>query len=268
MNRESFFEKEEQSEKFSALTEQDKEHVIRIVKSLDLPASHIIDELHQEIRAGKYELIIGDDASGRIPALILGGVIRNINEAQGKPPPEIRFVAGSGQWSEYEGRAEKEEKVSRYIARLFDSFNKKTGHKPKRVLVATDLIGYGTSLGPLITALQENTATFDVATMYIGSDTRREGLESSWGTKIVNGDGGEIYGNRDMGGVVKLPEELFSHLLKKERGTEEDKRVAQQTVNFAREQTALIVQELTEDFLKRYGNKPQKARLPKIKTRL
>ena len=59
------------------------------------PLVHGLSEMQGYIRDGKYIAIIGDDTAGRIPALIIRGVVRDVNEAYGRSPAPTFFVKGS-----------------------------------------------------------------------------------------------------------------------------------------------------------------------------
>ena len=58
------------------------------LESLVLP---LIEKLKENIDKGEYDMLIGDDASGRIPTLILRGII---NERNRGSKVKTRFVAG------------------------------------------------------------------------------------------------------------------------------------------------------------------------------
>lgn len=66
--------------------DQDRREVVfEEVAELELPNKIIIEKIQSRIEAGEYGLIIGDDASGRIPTLILGNFIKKISEQKGLP---------------------------------------------------------------------------------------------------------------------------------------------------------------------------------------
>jgi hypothetical protein len=53
-----------------------------------------IAELKNAILTGEYTALVGDDTSGRIPTLILRGVISHVNTALGRPSLPAIFVKG------------------------------------------------------------------------------------------------------------------------------------------------------------------------------
>jgi len=46
------------------------------VAELEMSSKKIIEQIQDRIEREEYGIIIGDDASGRIPTLIIGGLIR------------------------------------------------------------------------------------------------------------------------------------------------------------------------------------------------
>src|SRR3989344_8140945 len=75
--------------------ERQKEHAEWVVEDLREPIENILIELMPDIETGAYSTIIGDDASGRVPTIILANVMKSIYELKGYPPPTVRFLAGS-----------------------------------------------------------------------------------------------------------------------------------------------------------------------------
>src|SRR3989344_9337060 len=79
------------TERVFSLTSQEKEALL----GLEDPLANILEKLRPELERGEYRLIIGDDASGRIPTRIVGEVIKKLSEERGFPRPLVRFIAGS-----------------------------------------------------------------------------------------------------------------------------------------------------------------------------
>lgn len=53
------------------LSQDEKEKIERMVSRLEEPIKRIIVQLRTRIDTGEYKVVIGQDASGRLPALIL-----------------------------------------------------------------------------------------------------------------------------------------------------------------------------------------------------
>lgn len=190
-----------------------------IPKSLYESGAQILEGLEGDINAGNYAVILGDDASGRIAALILGDVIKTSYHQHGYEPPAIRFVAGSGQRST-DGissldlkhkffRYRKKKKLDTYAKKLNAEFGFSDGGNRKLLLV-TDVIATGNSLTPLAEALGRHGIPFDVAA-FAGPDYK-SALEEKWNTRIFEGSGcGSIYSRPDLSGVEKNIKDLHAH---------------------------------------------------------
>lgn len=79
---------------------------------------HAIDMLKENISNHKYDIIIGDDVSGRLPAVVLYGVMKKIYSQDNTKAPKLLFFAGDGSLSEkYSELWEKaiQKELSRYL---------------------------------------------------------------------------------------------------------------------------------------------------------
>ncbi len=223
------------------------------IESLRDPIWDIVQTINKDISAGRYSLIIGDDASGRIPALIMGGIIERVNKQKNYPAPSIFFVAGSGQYTDYDERLQKEEKIDQFVGSLMPPYPLTVDTKEK-ILVVTDVIATGNSLKPLTVSLRNRGVTFDVAAMHVRNDHIKKNLETEWHTRIVNSHSGSIYGKHEIGGVKKKLKDLFSRPIKEKTENILEKKDAQQLINFARQESAWVANELSEKFLKEFDS--------------
>ena len=123
------------------------------LESLILP---LIEKLKENIDKGEYDVLLGDDASGRIPTLILRGII---NERNRKRHPEFksseleiktRFVAG--------GQLKNKDKLK-------DAIKESGLEVKKKALVVTEYISSGKSMEKFSTALKELNIPFDIAVL-------------------------------------------------------------------------------------------------------
>lgn len=114
---------------------------------IDLSRQVLLDGTH-------YDLIIGDDTSGRLPTLILGRVLRDIYESVGEQTSQVRFVRGRN-----ENRAETQQEVDDVLVRL--------GKKPAVALVVTELVDSGRCLRSITGALQNREVDHNVAALFI-----------------------------------------------------------------------------------------------------
>lgn len=179
------------------------EHLLRIA----------LERIRDSIDRGEYGLVIGDDASGRIPTLIVGEVLKKLYSNRGFIFPKIRFIAGSTGLGP-RAREEKKSRVAEFIGSIKDEFS-------GRVLIVTDTINSGSSVSVLKSALQENKIDSDVITLGAIKDFRksvedeRVRLEKQLGGAVGVGGGGEpkLYRQQEMHGVSKNPADLFAHTI-------------------------------------------------------
>ena len=99
---------------------QEKSADLSAIKNTEIlmlanPMEEILSRMRKQIESGEYRLIIGDDASGRIPALILNKVLSAFYQKLGYKSPQTIFFAGSRQIQK-EGAEAKSKKVIDYFA--------------------------------------------------------------------------------------------------------------------------------------------------------
>ncbi|MBI3632080.1 MAG: hypothetical protein HY225_01390 [Candidatus Vogelbacteria bacterium] len=204
----------------------------KTIKNLAEPITSIIEKMKQNIDTGKYSLIIGDDASGRIPSLAIRGVINKAYEQSGREPIDTRFLAlyplvgltnynkawKSLRWtinplklfqrlgqeeSEINLKLAKEKIKNEFIKNLPSNLTR----DGKRVLIVTELINTGSSLAPLLEALRESNIPFEIATLnFIDFGTERK-LQKAGAENIHLG--GQPYiaisQQKNLSGVIKDP---------------------------------------------------------------
>jgi len=90
------------------------------IAELREPIQNLLEQLRDKIDKGEYGVIIGDDASGRIPALILDNVIKSVYQDKGYTKPKTIFFAGSKEMMGLggEGFVKKKEKIFQYLNSL------------------------------------------------------------------------------------------------------------------------------------------------------
>lgn len=160
----------------------------------------VLREIKEDVEAGKYGMVLGIDASGRVPALLLANTIKYQTEI------ETRFVAGANiDRDEYKKR----------ISELTDVFTTKEflgNLNDKEVLIIDDIIASGRSLELVCTALKELGIPYQVVALGFENTTHSiSDLEDLLGSKIIIGKTGtplddlypEIYGKHQMSGVKK-----------------------------------------------------------------
>lgn len=214
------------------------------IEDLYKPLKKIIWEIRPRIEKGEYQLIIGEDASGRVPALIFDYIIRSVYQKKDFSPPETRFFAGTLDATE-KVRKEKSESIKQSISSLPNI---------KHALVITDTISTGKSIEPIIEALHDLKILIDIVSVGILEDQSK--LERWLGTNIFYGSyfAPTIYTHRDLAGVKKDPKDLYSkpykntpkNFFSREPNVDE-KQARQATVNLARKGVENIAQRLMAD---------------------
>lgn len=162
------------------------------IAELEQPIKTVLKEMLELVERGKYDLIIGIDSSGRIPALIVKKFIDYVYSKKGIGLSNIRFLAGNVS----------RENVEKQV---------QTWNLQKRVLIIEDTIATGDSIKFLCQALREYGIFFDVATvgtLGVYSDTSevQEEIKEKLGVEnIFFGIVGEphIYSTRHLSGVIK-----------------------------------------------------------------
>ncbi|MBI5045555.1 MAG: hypothetical protein HZC14_00920 [Candidatus Niyogibacteria bacterium] len=127
------------------------------IKQLEWPATSLVDQLKDKIDNDEYDILIGDDASGRVPTLILRSVIneRKHQSHADKPPKEneisTKFIAGGRIFT-----VENDAAVS-------DFFKQIRPQTKKKALLVTEYMAAGKGVDRLARILNEVGMDFDVA---------------------------------------------------------------------------------------------------------
>lgn len=78
---------------------------------LEIPTTIILEKILGNIEKGEYNLIIGADASGRIPTLVFKKFIDYVYQKLGYPLAKTIFLAGAGMGLRNEDYAKEAEKI-------------------------------------------------------------------------------------------------------------------------------------------------------------
>ena len=149
------------------------------IEYLEEPIFIILEKLRESIENGDYGTIIGDDASGRIPALIIGKFLNSYNAKHGLGKVETLFLAGSG--------SKPKREVAHFIKGDDIKSYLETRDLEKDVLIVTDTISSGNSLKPLTLALKRMGKKYDIAS--VGNQVMNENSIGEYlGTKPIYGE--------------------------------------------------------------------------------
>lgn len=195
----------QRAEAVGDFTIKDREYI----EELEKPILHILNQLVNKIKKGTYKLIIGEDASGRIPTLIIAYALKAIYEKQGFQPSIVRFIAGSSNLP-ISLREQKVVDVTRQIEKIKTTV-KKRHQTSGETLIVTDTIHSGDSIKVFVNALKKNRMKFQIATIGITSLQTFHELQGQ-GISIVKGQDytPDIWGMHALHGVKKVPRGLFA----------------------------------------------------------
>lgn len=135
-------------------------------------------KLAEGIRNNQWQILIGEDVSGRIPALFIYELIKRYNSSNNISPPQLFFLA-SGKNVVVEGERVAQENVED-LAEYVKAHRELA--RGKRALYITDVVHSGESLQKSAIALGVNGIHFDIASLdsHISSSvTNSLGLKES-----------------------------------------------------------------------------------------
>lgn len=177
------------------------------ILSLREPLAEIYRRYQSEIEQGKYGLILGDDVSGRIPALIFAEVIKDTYADRGYAPPLVRFVSGGRHTThdlfespeELERRMQTTEDLLRHFAKETERSGGKSG-----VLFVTEAIIVGDSMSSFLNGVKRADLDVDIAAVGV-LDRGVKKVKEQHNVRIEAGQEGlpSIYGDRTITGLQK-----------------------------------------------------------------
>lgn len=239
-------------ERLEVNSKKENNVVLLEVAELEKPTQKLLEQLRDKIERGEYGLIIGEDASGRIPALILGGVIKRIHKLKDFREPNIIFIPG-----ELDRHNTSTEDFRKYISK----YGVEDGDK---ILVVTEVIQSGFRLNRLVEILRSAHYPCDIATISIShqnDDFFKERIKRHLDpVSVFSGgysrdpvdkddlypDTPRIYTKRYMSGVVKKVGDSVSRpyisVFKGEKNV-------QKNINQSREDVGVVVDKLVDWYL-------------------
>lgn len=135
-------------------------------------------------------MIIGDDASGRIPALILGNFIKKVSEIRGAIRPNIIFIPGKLEmeswWGKMLGSVKSKPKQHDELDEYMSSHG---ASKEKKILIVTNTVQSGFSLKGLLNLLKQAGYGCDIATIGIEHPIIKQAdrYENLRGVDVISG---------------------------------------------------------------------------------
>lgn len=212
------------------------------IKKLHEPIKKLLDQLRDKIDSGQYQLIIGEDASGRIPTLIMKQVLENIYDQNQRPRPLTKFFTGSsGLWADFHQQklTDKKTAMSQYIKKWL---GERTENQNTRVLIVTDTVGIGNSIEPICQVLKESGLSFDIATISLLGTYDAAHLNDKLGGELYYGqkDTPDIYKRKSLSGVSKDAKDVFATA---------PKGALNKSAQLARQDAKILAQKLTDEYI-------------------
>jgi len=135
----------------------ERKYNFKEIAELEKPIENLVGQLKEAIDSGKYDTLIGDDASGRIPTLILRKVILerfrklhpDATPEQEREAVKTFFIAG--------GYAKNNEELRKFFS------EKLKNNVTKKVLFITEAIVSGSTVNRVIRLLEGEGISSDVA---------------------------------------------------------------------------------------------------------
>lgn len=212
----------------------EKEYNFEEVSNLKEQIGDLVKQLKVSIEEEEYATIIGDDASGRIPALILKKISESITGNQIK----ILFIAGG------KGNMWDEDKIKN----MGEKIKNIQEHIKGRVLFVTEFMSKGEGMVNMAEQLEKHGIDFDVASVASRQTKEKyqEDFEIFKRHKLIIGQDGiwgapSVYNEEDIAGVKKnSPDDASAKRI--DVYSSYGRRIA-----YARRDVDLLAQEVVED---------------------
>ncbi len=225
------------------------------IEELREPIQEIIKQLRSKIEKGEYGYVVGDDASGRIPALIVSSFLKKVYEEKGLGSPKTFFFA-TGRSNTTDVNDWKLAEIAKSVEDFFET--NPDNNRNNKVLLVSEYIATGQSLGIICDALKKEKIAYDIATVSSAFPDDVEDTQDRLGATIYDGvysslpsvysNLPSVYSKKYISGVQKDKNEkrIFSHRAAIIVSQQQEK------INLARKDVAL----LSEQIFKWYKNLP------------
>lgn len=188
-------------------------------------------QIYESIKNNEYDTVIAEDASGRIPGLIMYEFFKKVAEKENKPIPQIYFMAGSFNAKNIENKR-----------KITNEYIKDTALKnhnlDKKILVVTEYIMTGNSLKPITDGLKEQNINYDILTLGLSKEHwHMDAIRDKLGnvSAALREIPKSIFRREDLSGVIKNEDEVVS-----KKSTTADQAV----VNHIRKEIHIVAENL------------------------
>jgi len=120
--------------------------------------ANLAKQLTSAIRNHEYNLVIGDDASGRIPTLVIGGLMKEVYREDKANPPHILFLTGKSLL-----KKEEQADLDSYLHTIIKQQG--INSENSKILLVTEYIEGGRHVANFIDAFKRVGLSCDVATL-------------------------------------------------------------------------------------------------------
>lgn len=150
---------------------------------------HLAEQLAQDYPYKRWDIVIGDDASGRLPALFVGSLVNKWRHDDGEPPARRVFIGGGRVKGEtfyhaqkagllhrpmeqdaYDEFAQEVSGKEQAVGETIDTLLPGAGERQERALVVTEHIEFGHTLKRIGEALDQRGIDFDIAAFNTSDD--------------------------------------------------------------------------------------------------
>ncbi|MBI5153105.1 MAG: hypothetical protein HZA36_01460 [Parcubacteria group bacterium] len=150
------------------------------IEELREPIKRLLEQIRPHLEGGDYQLLVSDEASGRIPALIFLKVINRVYGKKGLP--KLRFIPIAGRNIKIEDRRTREmhdQKIEHIAVELTEKIlSTMPEGGSRKALVVTDAINSWAAMGTITKALRKANVGFEIAT--IGMTERATEFKPLW----------------------------------------------------------------------------------------
>lgn len=124
----------------------------------------LVRQLTPAIDNHEYDLVIGDDASGRLLTLVIGGLIKEVYKKDKIESPKILFLAG-GRRTSQDVETQREKNIINYLETKFK--NEKIDASKTKTLFCTEYISSGRTMNEMVKILQQVGISPDIAALLL-----------------------------------------------------------------------------------------------------
>lgn len=244
---------------FEAPNKKEEGLDISPVYELKEPMQNIFEQMRDRIDNKEYKLIIGDDASGRIPTFIMTKFLKKVYGKEDAKKLQTLFFAGFGPGGKLRqkinlgenGLVEKKKKMFNFMSKHAIELN-----EGERILLVTDAINTGSSIKPMVEVLQELRYAVDVATVGVvkiniedkadlSDEEKTDSLKEKFNCDVFVGlhESPGIWGAGELSGVFKFEKDLHSTTI---ASVARDKFIVDKKISIARRAANEVAEELAE----------------------